>query len=66
MSEVMRRLQVLRGLGWSALIPAVDHAIVLAEEAEALADLRSHEFASYVEPPYPPLVVKLSEAVSSE
>ena len=53
----------VRGVAWASLRPAIDHAIVLAEEAEAAADRATLETRTQVYPTYPPLVEKLARAV---
>lgn len=62
MSETMENLLKVRGHAWADLVPAIDHAIVLAEEAEALAAIRSDEYATHIVPTYPALVRKIAEA----
>lgn len=62
MSEVTERLQAARAIAWAELVPAFDYALVLAEEAEHLADQRSNEWASNVPVAYPPLVKRLADS----
>lgn len=58
-SDALRRV---RGVAWASLQPAIDHAIVLAEEAEADADRASFITLSQIYPSYPALVEKLALA----
>jgi len=58
-SDALRRV---RGVAWASLQPAIDHAIVLAEEAEADADKATFVTLTQVYPTYPPLVEKLALA----
>ena len=66
MSEVMKRLLVVRGLAWAGLIPAIDHAIAMAREAEYVADHASNMVQAGISPAYPPLVQLLAEAAGGE
>ncbi|MFF8817297.1 hypothetical protein ACF07D_04765 [Leucobacter sp. NPDC015123] len=62
MSDTIKRLTEARALAWDTLVPAFDHAIVLAEEAEALAAHAQNAAQIGCEPAYPALVVKLANA----
>lgn len=50
-------------MAWAALIPAIDHAIMRAEECEFIAAEASNLAQCSVEPAYPPLVLKLAAAL---
>jgi hypothetical protein len=65
-TEVMERLQRARGLAWAALVPAFDHAIALAKEAEHQAAYASNEVQAGISPAYPPLVMLLAESVERQ
>ncbi|MEE2061523.1 hypothetical protein [Rhodococcus artemisiae] len=60
--DPLTRLHDLRTAVGESLRPAVDHAIALALEAEHLARRTSAEFATAVEPAFPPLVRLLADA----
>ncbi|WP_336991062.1 hypothetical protein [Leucobacter sp. VD1] len=63
MSVVIEKLRRARDIAWADLVPAFDHAIVLAEEAEALAEHAQNAAQTGCAPAYPPLVMKLAESV---
>lgn len=63
LSEVVRKLREVRGMAWAGLIPAIDHAIMRAEECEFIAAEASNLAQCAVEPAYPPLVLKLAAAL---
>lgn len=63
MSVIIDALRRARALAWSDLVPAFDHAIILAEEAEALADHAANEAQASTTPAYPPIVLKLAGSV---
>lgn len=56
------RVALSRSAAWATLVPAFDHAIVLAEEAEAQALAVSNATQVHVPPAYPALVLKLAAA----
>jgi hypothetical protein len=58
----MRNLQRGRSLAWGRLIPAFEHAIHLAMEAEYQANYASNQAQCGVDPAYPPLVLLLADA----
>lgn len=62
MSKVTDKLQAARAVAWAKLVPAFDYALVLAEEAEHLAEQRSNEWASNIPVAYPPLVKRLADS----
>ena len=71
MSAVTSRLRTLRRslAGVSALtrlLPAIDHALALAAEAEYEADRASNLVQSWINPAYPPLVRLLADAAPEE
>ncbi|MGO2141643.1 MAG: hypothetical protein ACTH30_14665 [Leucobacter sp.] len=55
MSDTIKRLTEARALAWGTLVPAFDHAIVLAEEAEALATHAQNAAQVGCDPAYPAL-----------
>lgn len=59
---IIEQLRVAREFAWAGLVPAFDHAIVLAQEADAQASQLCMDFQTYVSPTYPPLVLKLAES----
>ena len=61
-SIVVESLKAARVNAWTALVPAFDHAIMLAEEAEAQAAAAANAVQCSVEPAYPVLVRKLAAA----
>lgn len=63
MRDVIGRLQAARGLAWAALVPAYDLAIMQAEQAEYEAERAMNLAQCGTSPAYPPLVIKLAEAV---
>lgn len=66
MSDVIEKLKVGRGMAWSDLTPAFDHAIILAEEAEYAANRAANEAMTHVPVNYPPLVRKLAESIRDD
>ena len=66
MSEVIEKLRRARSMAWADLVPAFDHAIVLAEEAEATAERAANEVQVSTSPAYPALVMKLAESIRDE
>lgn len=66
MSEVVDRLMRAGSLAWADLVPAIDHAITLAQEAEYKAFLAEQEALCQVDPVYPPLVLKLAASVRED
>lgn len=64
MSDVMRDLLKVRSVAWAALIPAIDHAIALAREAEYEAERASNLVQVGIPAAYPPLVESLAAAAS--
>ena len=62
-SETVELLQAGRNLAWLGLVPAFDHAILLAQEAEyvAIQSTRTGELPQA--PVYPPLVVSLANSM---
>ena len=64
MSDVMRDLFKVRSVAWAALVPAIDHAIALAREAEFVAHHSSTLAMCGIDPTYPPLVESLAAAAS--
>lgn len=66
MSDVIKNLRRARGLAWGDLVPVFDHAIVLAEEAEALAEHAQNAAQTGCAAAYPPLVTKLAASVRGE
>lgn len=62
MSDTIKRLTEARALAWGTLVPAFDQAIVLAEEAEALAAHAQNAAQVGCDPAYPARVVKLANA----
>jgi hypothetical protein len=59
----MQRLRKARGLAWPGLVPAFDHAIALAREAEFVAAHASNLAQCGVDPAYPPLVELLAASI---
>lgn len=47
---------------WAEMLPAIDHAIALAREADYVAGHASDLALTSVEPVYPPLVKLLADA----
>lgn len=64
MSDIIRRLVKGRGLAWGDLKPVFDTAIVLAKEAEYQASKTCVEYATGIDPAYPPIVLLLAESVA--
>ena len=64
-SEIVERLQEVRKVAWAALLPAIDHAIMQAEECEFVANQAANMAMCQVLPVYPPLVVKLADSMQS-
>lgn len=63
MSEIVELLQAGRKLAWLGLVPAFDHAILLAQEAEYAATQATPPGAQPQAPVYPPLVVSLANSM---
>lgn len=64
MSAVIAQLKQGRAL-WPELMPAFDHAIALAREAEYQAQRASNEVQSHIAAAYQPIVVMLADAVGA-
>lgn len=65
-SGTVSRLVAARGVAWAALVPAFDHAIALAVEAEYVAAQAANMVQCSVQPAYPPLVALLADAATGE
>lgn len=63
MSEIVELLQAGRKLAWLGLVPAFDHAILLAQEAEYVATQATPPGSQPQAPVYPPLVVSLANSM---
>ena len=63
MSEIIQNLRKVRDVSWAGLVPAIDHAIMRAEECEFIASEASNRALYSVDPAYPPLVLKLAAAL---
>ena len=63
MSEIVELLQAGPDLAWLGLVPAFDHAILLAQEAEYVATQATPPGAQPQAPAYPPLVVSLANSM---
>ncbi len=66
MSDVVTRLYRTRGYVWQSMIPAIDHAIALAREADYEAERASNAVQAGIPPAYPPLVLMLADAAPDE
>lgn len=66
MSETIDNLRLARGIAWADLVPAIDHAIMQAQESEYIADQAANMAQCSVSPVYPPLVMKLAASIRKE
>jgi hypothetical protein len=64
MNRIVWKLKAARDVAWSDLVPAFDLAIMQAEQAEHEAARAQNLAQTGVEPAYPPLVLRLAEAVA--